>query len=165
MNPNGQTPQDYSNLPVNNNDERYTSFNNVEISNIFNNTSHPATQNVTYEFYFPSLLSNDARIYHVTYQYTELGPLENVRRLNNSINLPHIPDHQFPLHDHMHSLIQQQIQQVQQPVYQQNTEYNIQQPTSQVYSNNNAYDTAASNTVNGPTISDNIPDTGFQNAS
>src|SRR5438034_729976 len=96
-------------------------------------------------------------IYHVT--YTELHPLENARLLNNSINLSHIPDHQFPHHYNVQSLIQQQIQQqvqqVQQPVvYQQN---NIQQqsfdtsiqPTSQVYSDNNAYYTSSTSVISG----------------
>ncbi|GBB85634.1 hypothetical protein RclHR1_12110004 [Rhizophagus clarus] len=150
------------------NNEQYTSFNNVENLNTFNNTATPASQNVTFEFYFPFLLSNDTRIYHVTYQYTELHPLENARLLNNSINLSHILDHQFSLHNNIHSLIRQQIQQqVQQPVYQQNNVQQQQifdttlQPTSQVCSdNNNNYDTS-SNTVN-----DNIPgDMRFQNSS
>ncbi|GBB94646.1 hypothetical protein RclHR1_23980003 [Rhizophagus clarus] len=150
--------------------EQYTSLNNVGISNTFNNTHNttpPATQNVTFEFYFPFLLPNDTRIYHDTYQYTELHPLENVRLLNNRINLSHIPDHQFPLHNNIHSLIQQQIQQqVQQPVYQQNTEYNIQQQlfdtTSQIDSSNNTHDTT-SISING-TISDNIQDGEIQNS-
>jgi hypothetical protein len=170
-----------------NNNEQYTPCNNVEIFNTYNNTATLASQNVTFEFYFPFSLPNDTRIYHVTYQYTELHPLENARLLNNSINLSHISDHQFPLHNNIHSLIQQQIQQqFQQPVYQQNTESNIQQQfqqsvyqqnterntqqqfsdiiqsTSQEYLNNSAYDTA-SNSQNGA-ISDNIQDVGFQNS-
>ncbi|GBC45216.1 hypothetical protein RhiirA5_506236 [Rhizophagus irregularis] len=81
-----------------------------------------------------------------------------------------IPDPQFPLHNNIHSLIRQQIQQlIQLPVYQQNTANNIQQqlnetiqPTTQVYSNNNTYDTT-SISVNG-TISYNIQDEEFQNS-
>ncbi|UZO06970.1 uncharacterized protein OCT59_027274 [Rhizophagus irregularis] len=76
----------------------------------------------------------------------------------------------FPLHNNIHSLIRQQIQQlIQLPVYQQNTANNIQQqlnetiqPTTQVYSNNNTYDTT-SISVNG-TISYNIQDEEFQNS-
>ena len=72
----------------------------------------------TFEFY--SL--NNSRIYHTT--YTELHPFEIVQRLNNSIDLSHIPDYQFPHHYDVQFLIRQQIQHVQQPVesqiYQQN---------------------------------------------
>jgi hypothetical protein len=192
MNPDNQTTQDYSSLPIdqtgnsisplqildNSNDNiqhyQHASINNVGTSNTnLNalhtntiNTSSSAPQNVTFEFYFP--LPNDARIFHVTYQYTELHPLENARRLNNSINLSHIPDNQFPLHNNIHSLIQQQIQQqFQQPiVYQQNSiqqqSFDTIQP-SQVYPNNNACDTA-SISVNG-TISYDMLDRGFQNSS
>ncbi|CAG8585599.1 hypothetical protein GLOIN_2v1871505 [Rhizophagus irregularis DAOM 181602=DAOM 197198] len=179
MNLNNQTSPDHSDIPMyqteNNfaplhiNNDQHTSINTaVEMSNT--STTTPTLQNDTFEFYFP--LPNDTRIYHVTYQYTELHPLENARRLNNSINLSRIPGHEFPLHNNIHSLIQQQIQQqfqqVQQPVYQQNSiqqnffDTNI-QSTSQVYSDNNdAYNTA-SNSVS-ETISDKIQDTGFQNS-
>ena len=83
--------------------------------------------------------------------------------------ISHIPDHQFPYHYNIQSLIKQQIQQqFQQPVvYQQNS---IQQsfdtmiqPTSQVYSDDNAHNTA-SVSVNG-TNSDDNQDTGFQKSS
>ncbi|CAB5185983.1 unnamed protein product [Rhizophagus irregularis] len=119
MTSNNQTAQDYSNLSMGDSNEQNNLINNVDA---FINSAIPVLQNVTFEFYFPFSSSIDTRIYHVTYQYTELHPLENARRLNNSISLSHIPDQQFPLHNNIHSLIQQQIQQlVQQPVYQQNT--------------------------------------------
>jgi hypothetical protein len=176
MSSNNQNSQNYSHLPhqtgnnfapLHNNNDQQASINNVGMSNTFIiNNATPAFQNDTFEFYFP--LPNDARIFHVTYQYTELHPLENARRLNNSINLSHIPDNQFPLHNNIHSLIQQQIQQqFQQPiVYQQNSiqqqSFDTIQP-SQVYPNNNACDTA-SISVNG-TISYDMLDRGFQNSS
>ncbi|CAB4478481.1 hypothetical protein RhiirA1_455475 [Rhizophagus irregularis] len=161
MTSNNQTAQDYSNLSMGDSNEQNNPINNV---GAFINSATPAPQNVTFEFYFPFPSSIDTRIYHVTYQYTELHPLENARRLNNSISLSHIPDHQFPLHNNIHSLIQQQIQQlVQQPVYQQNTIqpqlYDCIQPTSQVYSNNNTYDTT-SISVNV----DNVQDEELQNS-
>ncbi len=96
--------------------------------------------------------------------------------MNNSINLSHIPDQQLPHHYNIQSLIQQLIQQqVQQQVQQsvvcqqnsiqqQSFDTSI-QPTSQVYSNHSAYDTA-SVSVNG-TISDDMQDMqdmGFQNS-
>jgi hypothetical protein len=186
---NNQTTQDDSSLPIdqtgnsfaslqildNSNDDSIQQFyhdpiNNVRISNanLINtiNTSTSAPQNVTYEFYFP--LPNDTRIYHVTYQYTELDPLENARRLNNSINLSHIPSHQFPLHNDIHSLVQQQIhQQVQHPIYQQNDiQHDTTQSTSQVYSNNDIHITT-SIPVTG-TLSYDMQDTRnteFQNSS
>ncbi|PKY49451.1 hypothetical protein RhiirA4_465457 [Rhizophagus irregularis] len=95
----------------------------------------------------------DTRIYHVTYQCTELHPLENARLPNNNFNLSNIPNHQFPLHNNIHSLIQQQIQQ------------QVQHP-SQVYSNNDIHNTA-SISVTG-TLSYDMQDTrnaGFQNSS
>ncbi|PKY48329.1 hypothetical protein RhiirA4_525003 [Rhizophagus irregularis] len=181
MNSDNPTSQDYSDLPTyqtdnistlfhnnNNNNDQHTSINNVEMSNAFIINTLPALQNDTFEFYFP--LPNSARIYYVT--YTELHPLENARLLNNNINLSRISDHQFPHHYNIQSLIRQQIQQqVQQPVYQQN---NVQQqffdttiqPTSQVYSDNNTYDTA-SISVSG-TVSYDMQDTrntGSQNSS
>ncbi|RIA86951.1 hypothetical protein C1645_828508 [Glomus cerebriforme] len=143
---------------------QHSSINNVRMSNMNNtnldtlhiNTMTPAPQNVTFEFYFP--LPNDTRIYHVT--YTELHPLENARLLNNRINLSHIPDH------NIQSSIQQQIQQqLQQPVvYHQNS---IQQQSfdtmstqsnSQVYMDNNTYNTSTNGTIPG-----NMQDMGFQN--
>ena len=103
--------------------EREINFdmNTSQMNNILNQTANPLNnyqmtsssfldnQNppATYVFYLP--LPNEARIYHVT--YTELHPLENARLLNNSINLSHILDHQFPHHYNVQSLIQQQIQQ------------------------------------------------------
>ncbi|GBB84155.1 hypothetical protein RclHR1_01080011 [Rhizophagus clarus] len=176
-----KTSQDYSDLPtyqtgnsstplhvLDNTDNGYQTFvNSVGMSSNFNINTTPSLQNDTFEFYFP--LPNDTRIYYVT--YTELHPLENAQLLNNSINLSHIPEYQFPHHYNIQSLIRQQIQQVQQHIYQQN---NVQQqffntaiqPTPQVaYSadNNNVYNMAP-NPVNG-TISDNIQDAGFQNSS
>ncbi|RGB41689.1 hypothetical protein C1646_751862 [Rhizophagus diaphanus] len=160
MNSNNQNTQDYSNLPMDNNDGQHTSI-----------VPNTAPQTFMFEFYFP--LPNDTRIYHVTYQYTELHPLENARLLNNRINLSHILDNQFPLHNNIHSLIQQQIQhQVQQPIYQQSTENNIQQQffdtiqpnTTQVYPNNNTHDTT-SISVNGTIFdNDNIQHEEFQNS-
>ncbi|PKB98292.1 hypothetical protein RhiirA5_431613 [Rhizophagus irregularis] len=167
MNSNNQTAQDFSNLSMGNSNEQHNPINNM---GTFINSATPVSQNVSFEFYFPFSSSIDTRIYHVTYQYTELHPLENARLLNNNINLSHIPDPQFPPHNNIHSLIRQQIQQlIQQLVYQQNTANNIQQqlsetiqPTTKVYSDNNTYDTT-SISVNG-TISDNIQDGEFQNS-
>ncbi|PKC07213.1 hypothetical protein RhiirA5_418496 [Rhizophagus irregularis] len=198
MNTNNQTSHGYSDLPIyqtgnnfapshfldNNNNDQRTSINNVGMSNTFIiNTITPTLQNDTFEFYFP-LHDNDTRIYYIT--YTELHPLEIAQFLNNRVNLSCIPDHQFPQHYNIQSLIRQQIQQqVQQPVYQQNSQIQSQQSqfpqqiqsqqsqfpqqiqsqrTYQVYSdNNNAYNNFL-NSVNG-TISDNIQDTRFQNSS
>ena len=184
MSSNNQTTQDYSDspmdqtgnifAPLDNNNElniQHTSINDVGMSNTAVNTATPATsQNIAYEFYFH--LPNDTRIYRVT--YSELHPSENIRLLNNGINLSHIPDHQFPHHYNIQSQIQQQIQQqAQQPVYYQQN--GIQQqsfdtmmiqpnlPTLQVYSDNNVYSTV-STSVNGA-ISDNTQDTRFQNSS
>ncbi|CAB5180817.1 unnamed protein product [Rhizophagus irregularis] len=178
MNTNNQASQDYSDLPMyqtgnnfapshfldnNNNDQQTPINNNVGMSNT--NTITPTLQSDTFEFYFP--LQNDARICYVT--YTELHQFEIARLLNNGINLSRIPDHQFPHHYNIQSLIQQQIQQqVQQPVYQQNSVQQqsfdtIIQPTYQVYSDNNNTYNNASNSVNG-TIPDNIQDAGFQNS-
>jgi hypothetical protein len=125
MNSNNQNIQDYYNLQMdnlptnqtgnssssrqilnnNNNSEniQQSLINSVEVSNpnlntlpiSTINTPTPAPQN---EFY---LLSGDARIYYVTYQYTELHPLENVRLLNDRINLSHIPNYQIPHHNNM----------------------------------------------------------------
>ncbi|CAB4472829.1 hypothetical protein RhiirA5_424769 [Rhizophagus irregularis] len=178
MDSNIQTSQDDSDLPTyqtgnsfvpyNNSNDQHASINNLGASNTNNTTL--ALQNDTFEFYFP--LSNDTRIYHVTYQYTELHPLDNARLLNNNINLSRIPDHQLPLHYNIQSLIRQQIQQqqVQKPVYQQNNGQqqlfdSTIQPISQIYSDNsNGYNTV-SNSVNG-TITDNVQqDPGFQNFS
>ncbi|RIA79165.1 hypothetical protein C1645_841377 [Glomus cerebriforme] len=144
-------------IPDNNNE------NNFQHTSI--NTITPAPQDAIFVVYLS--LPNDTRIYRVTYQYTELHPLENVQLLNNRIN---IPDSQFPHHYNIQSLIQQQIQQqVHQPVvYQQN---NIQQqsfdtmriqPTSQInYSDNNANNNTSAN----GTISADMQGTGFWNSS
>jgi hypothetical protein len=198
MNSNNQNAQNYYNLPMNNlpmdqtgnsfapqqfsnNDSnentQHSLINNVGVFNPNLNTSHistinsptPAPQN---EFYLLSDDTVDARIYHVTYQYTELHPLENVRLLNDRINLSHTPNHQIPRHNiNIQSLIQQHIQQqVQQPVYyQQNSiqqqSFDTIQP-SQVYSNNNTYDTT-SISVNGTASYDmqDMGNTSFQNSS
>ncbi|GBC09124.1 hypothetical protein RclHR1_08610011 [Rhizophagus clarus] len=162
-----QTGNNYENI-------QHTSTNNVGISNMNLNALHinninsatPASQNVTFEFYCP--LPNDTRIYHVTYQFTELHPLENARLLNDRINLSHIPDYQLQHHHNVRSLIQQQIQQqVQQPIVHQrnNTQqqsFDTIQP-SQVYSNNNTYDTTSIPT-NG-TVSYDIQDMRNTNSS
>ncbi|CAB4444597.1 unnamed protein product [Rhizophagus irregularis] len=186
MNSNNQNTQDYYNLsmdqtedsPVSqqilnnniNDNIQHISTNDVGISNMSLNALHnvniatPAPQNVTFEFYFS--LPNDTRIYHVTFQYTELHPLENARLLNDRINLSHIPDYQLSHHYNLQFLIQQQIQQqVQHHIYQQNdiqqqSFNNIQSTSQEVYSNNDTYS-------NG-TVSYNMQDTrntGFQNSS
>lgn len=59
----------------------------------------------TFEFYL--VLPNDTRIFNVT--YTELSQLEIAQRLNNNINLSHIPDYQFRHHYYVQNLIQGQI--------------------------------------------------------
>jgi hypothetical protein len=61
------------------------------------------TQSTTFEVYFH--LPNDTRIYRVT--YSELHPSENIRLLNNGIDLSHIPDYQFPHHYDVQSSIRQ----------------------------------------------------------
>src|SRR5947207_11050610 len=109
MNSNNLTTQDYSNFPTNqtgnsfaplqivdNNELNFQHTSNVRMSNtnldtLHANTTAPAPQNTTFEFYLP--LQNDARIYHVTYR--ELDSLEIGQLLNNSINLSHIPYYQF----------------------------------------------------------------------
>ncbi|GBC04562.1 hypothetical protein RclHR1_05740004 [Rhizophagus clarus] len=122
----------------NNGNIQHSSNNDVEMSNMSLNTLHynninavtSTPQNETFEFYSP--LPNDTRIYHLQQ------------------------------HQSVQSLIQQQIQQqVQQPVvYQQRSiqqqSFDTIQP-SQVYSNNNTYDTA-SISVNG-TVSHGMQDT------
>ncbi|GBB85703.1 hypothetical protein RclHR1_12190007 [Rhizophagus clarus] len=159
---NNDTTQDLQN-PDNNNNEQHTLINNAGISNAFINTATPVLQNATFEFYFP--LPNDTRIYYVT--YTELNHLEIAQRLNNNINLSHIPGHQFPHHYNIQSWIRQLIQQVQQPdVYQQNSiqQNSIQQQsfdtqsTFQVYSDDNTCDTTQT-LVNNEAISDDAQDT------
>jgi hypothetical protein len=166
MNSNNQTSQDYSSLPIdqtvaplqildnsNGLNIQHTSINNVEKSS---NTTTFVPQNVTFEFYFPL----HSRMYHVT--YTELRPSENARLLNNSINLSHIPNNQFPYHFNIQSLIQQQIQQqVQQPVYHQQDSIQ-QQPFDITGIQPNDYQNITSASVNG-TISNNLQDAGFQN--
>ncbi|GBC02823.1 hypothetical protein RclHR1_04840006 [Rhizophagus clarus] len=103
-------------------------LNTLNINTI--NTETSTSQNATFEFYLH--LPNDTRIYHVT--YSELHPSENIRLLNNGINLSHIPVDQFPHHHNVHSLIRQQIQQrVQQPVQQQSFDTARTQDTPQMY--------------------------------
>ncbi|CAB4380963.1 unnamed protein product [Rhizophagus irregularis] len=106
-----------------------------------------APHNTIFEFYF--YLPNDARIYHATYY-----PSENIRLLNNGINLSHISDYQLSHHYNLQSLIRQQIQQQVQHdliVYQQNSihqqTFDTTHPISQVYLNNNYYNTVANGTV------------------
>ncbi|RIA89798.1 hypothetical protein C1645_824252 [Glomus cerebriforme] len=173
MNSNNDVTQGYPNLPMhqtensfaplqilNNNEQniQHSSINNATMSNTIINTAIPAPQNATFEFYFPF----GSRIYHITYQCTELHPLENARLLNNNINLSHIPNYQFPHHYNIQSLIQQQIQQqVQQP--QQNPiqqSFNTSMSPQSNSQNNNAYNTSA----NGA-ISDDMQYLGFQNSS
>ncbi|CAG8653034.1 uncharacterized protein OCT59_003534 [Rhizophagus irregularis] len=154
--PMNHTTQDYSDFPMNKTENSFAPLqvldnrgneiiqhtlinnDNVEIPNINLNTLHDTidtlntlntatsmTQNTIFEFYFH--LPNDTRIFHVT--YSELHPSENIRLLNNSINLSHIPDYQFPHHYNVQSLVRQQIQQrVQQPF-----DIMRSQPTPQVY--------------------------------
>ncbi|CAB4435340.1 unnamed protein product [Rhizophagus irregularis] len=88
--------------------------------------------------------------------------------LDNSNDTPQNVTHQFPLHNDIHSLVQQQIhQQVQHPIYQQNDiQHDTTQSTSQVYSNNDIHITA-SIPVTG-TLSYDMQDTRnteFQNSS
>ncbi|CAB4445431.1 unnamed protein product [Rhizophagus irregularis] len=91
---------------------------NSDTSNINNiNTTAPALQNFTYEFYLP--LPNDTRIYHVT--YTELNLIEIALLLNNRIDLSHIPNHRLPYHYNVQRLIRQEIIQQSVAGYQQNT--------------------------------------------
>ncbi|CAI2179461.1 7789_t:CDS:1 [Funneliformis geosporum] len=87
-------------------------------------TAHPAPHFTVFECYLPS---NDGRIYYVC--YTELSPNEITRRLNNGIDLSHVPEHHIPHHNRMQSLIQQQIQDQHSVAYQQNNgQHNTQQP-------------------------------------
>jgi hypothetical protein len=87
---------DNGNKNIQNNFINNAGISNLNTPNINNintiNTTTSMPQNTTYEFYFH--LPNDTRIYHVT--YSELHPSENIRLLNNSINLSHIPGYQFP---------------------------------------------------------------------
>ncbi|CAB4478439.1 hypothetical protein RhiirA1_455982 [Rhizophagus irregularis] len=182
MNSNNQNTQDYYNLPrnssapqqilnnINNENNQHTLINNVGVSDTNLNTLHInnvnstilAPYNTTFEFYFH--LPNDTRIYRVT--YSELNPSENVQLLNNGIN--RIPDYLLPHHYNVQSLIQQQIQQQVQHsiVYQQNNtqqqSFDTTQPTSQVYSDNDTYNTAANGTVSYDM--QDMGDTGFQNS-
>ncbi|CAB4387648.1 unnamed protein product [Rhizophagus irregularis] len=181
MNSNNQNTQDYYNLPMdqtgnssapqqilnNNNNENIQILNNVGVSDANLNTLHInninsttfAPNNIIFEFYYH--LPNDTRIYRVT--YSELNPSENVQLLNNGINC--IPDYLLPHHYNVQSL--QIQQQVQHPiVYQQNNtqqqSFDTTQPTSQVYSNNDTYNTAANRTVSYDM--QDMGDTGFQNS-
>jgi hypothetical protein len=123
-----------------------TNLNTFTINTI--NTATSTTQNTTFEFYFH--LPNDTRIYHVT--YSELRPSENIRLLNNGINLSHIPDYEFPHHYNVQSFIRQQIQQrVQQPIQQHSFDSTRTHPTSQMYLDA----TSVGNT------SDNLQDMGY----
>ncbi|EXX53879.1 uncharacterized protein OCT59_027322 [Rhizophagus irregularis] len=169
---NSPSPQQISNNNNNNENIQHTLINNVGVSNTNLNTLHINTinsttlapNNTTFEFYF--YLPNDTRIYRVT--YSELNPSENVQILNNRINLSHVPDYQLPYHYNVQSLIRQQIQQqVQHPiVYQQDNiqqqYFDTTQPTSQVYSNNDTYNTT-SISVDG-TVSYDMGNMGFQNS-
>ncbi|GBC45179.2 hypothetical protein GLOIN_2v1817539 [Rhizophagus irregularis DAOM 181602=DAOM 197198] len=126
------------------------------------NSTIPAPHNTsTFEFYFH--LPNDTRtcIYRVT--YSEINLSENVQLLNDGIN--RIPYYLLPHHHNVQSLIQQQIQQQVQHsiVYQQNRIQSQPFDTSQVYSNNDIYNTALTS-VNG-NVSYDMQDTRFQNSS
>jgi hypothetical protein len=92
--------------PVNSSVSMQIPNNNIGISNSNNNV---------FEFYLP--LPNDNRIYRVT--YTELNSFEIARRLNNDIDISHIPDSQLSHHQNVQHFIRHQIhQRVQQRVYQ-----------------------------------------------
>ena len=89
------------------------------------------TAHNTFEFYLP--LPNDAQVYRVT--YTALNLFEVAQLLNNGINLSHIPDHQFPHHYNIQSLIRQFFEsQIYQPNNPQSFSF---QSNSQVYPDNN----------------------------
>ncbi|CAB4496093.1 unnamed protein product [Rhizophagus irregularis] len=135
--------------------EQYTLINNIGVSGTNLDTLHIngintttlAPHNTIFEFYF--YLPNDARIYRATYY-----PSENIRLLNNGINLSHISDYQLSHHYNLQSLIRQQIQQQVQHdpiVYQQNSihqqTFDTTHPISQVYLNSDYYNTVANGTV------------------
>ncbi|GBC08553.1 hypothetical protein RclHR1_08200005 [Rhizophagus clarus] len=105
------------------------------------NTTDPALQNNTFEFYFP--LPNDIRIYHI--MYTELDSTEIARILNNRIDLSHIPDNRFPHHYNVQHLIRQQIiQRTQQNIILRHPFHTMEnQSIFQEYSDNSACDTSS----------------------
>ncbi|GBC10546.1 hypothetical protein RclHR1_09700005 [Rhizophagus clarus] len=141
-----------------NSDNNYNATNlNSSYLNTSNNVNIATymSQNTTFEFYFH--LPNDTQIYHVT--YSELHPSENIRCLNNGINLSHIPDNQFPHHYNVQSLIRQQIQQrVQQPVQQQFYDIAMTQPTSQTYSETTSVGNISDNDMQDIPIKNKCPD-------
>ncbi|CAB5216831.1 unnamed protein product [Rhizophagus irregularis] len=132
MNSNNQNTQDYYNLPRNSSAPQ-------QILNNINNENN---------------------------QHTLINNVENVQLLNNGIN--RIPDYLLPHHYNVQSLIQQQIQQQVQHsiVYQQNNtqqqSFDTTQLLSQVYSDNDTYNTAANGTVSYDM--QDMGDTGFQNS-
>uniref|UniRef100_U9TEJ6 Uncharacterized protein n=1 Tax=Rhizophagus irregularis (strain DAOM 181602 / DAOM 197198 / MUCL 43194) TaxID=747089 RepID=U9TEJ6_RHIID len=99
----------------------------------------------------------------VTIKTSNIQCWKNVQLLNDGIN--RIPYYLLPHHHNVQSLIQQQIQQQVQHsiVYQQNRIQSQPFDTSQVYSNNDIYNTALTS-VNG-NVSYDMQDTRFQNSS
>ncbi|CAB4373633.1 unnamed protein product [Rhizophagus irregularis] len=146
MNLNNQNTQDYYNLPTD-----QTPLLNKFLIIVTMKTSNNLYLTITFEFYFH--LPNDTRIYRVT--YSEINLSENVQLLNDGIN--RIPDYLLPHHYNVQSLIQHSI------VYQQNRIQQQPFDTSQVYSNNDIYNTALTS-VNG-NVSYDMQDTRFQNSS
>ncbi|CAG8576883.1 uncharacterized protein OCT59_026911 [Rhizophagus irregularis] len=108
------------------------------------NTTTPAPQNITLEFYFTS--PDGTRIYHVT--YTELNLTETARHLNSRIDLSRIPDHQLTYHYNVQHSIRQQI--VQRSVIPQSFDTMVIQPISQEYPNDNAYDVSSISPIQQP---------------
>ncbi|GBC09688.1 hypothetical protein RclHR1_09040007 [Rhizophagus clarus] len=115
----------------NNNEPSYRQTSNVGMPSR-NHNSGPATSGPkTFEFYFPlSNDTNDTRIYYVT--YTELNSLDIARRLNENIDLSHIPNYQLSNHHNVQNSIQRQIVQRNFNVYNCNCNY-IQEDTLRPY--------------------------------
>ncbi|PKB94371.1 hypothetical protein RhiirA5_438959, partial [Rhizophagus irregularis] len=59
MNTNNQTVQDYPNLPMGNSNEQHIDHNPINDVGAFINNATPASQNVSFEFYFPFSSSID----------------------------------------------------------------------------------------------------------
>jgi hypothetical protein len=142
MNSNNQNTQDYYNLPI---DQTGNSFASLQILNNNENIQHTLTNNVG--------VSN-----------TNLNAL-HINTINTSTSAPQ--NVTFEFYFHLSNEIQQQFQH---PIYQDNSiqqqYFDTTQPTPQVYSNNNACDTA-SISING-TVSCEMQvmgNTGFQNFS
>ncbi|CAB4476859.1 hypothetical protein RhiirA1_457513 [Rhizophagus irregularis] len=92
-----------------NNQPNFRRISDVGMSNINQNNFHidsvTSESEKTFELYLA--LPNDTILIYVT--YTELNPIEIAQRLNNNINLSHIPDHQFQHHYYLQNLIKGQI--------------------------------------------------------